>query len=467
MEKTFIDPEKIQGLIDENDKPDTAHVREILDHAAKMEGLSPEQVAVLMGVKDKDIWTEIFHMAKHIKEKLYGNRIVLFAPLYVANYCQNDCLYCGFRATNKDCARVALTGQDLADEVLALEEMGHKRLLMVYGEHKKFGVDYICDTIETAYQTKTPDGKGVIRRINVNAAPMEVEEYRKIKDVGIGTYQVFQETYHPGRYSEVHPKNTQKGDFAWRLYALHRAQEAGLDDIAIGALFGLYDWKYEVLSLLYHALDLEKHFNVGPHTVSFPRLEPALNSPITTDSPYIVNNEDFKKVVAIIRLMVPYTGMILTAREKPEYRRELIELGCSQIDAGTKISLGSYKEKKDRDQHLEKQQFTIYDTRSLDEVILELSHLGFVPSFCTGCYRKSRTGEAFMGLAKHGDIHTMCRPNAILTFMEYLLDYASPETKKAGISLIEREMEKDGGSLKMLLGNKLNRVKAGERDVFC
>ncbi|MFP4458739.1 MAG: [FeFe] hydrogenase H-cluster radical SAM maturase HydG [Candidatus Zixiibacteriota bacterium] len=466
MGKTFIDPDKIEKLIEENKNPDKVQVREILDHAAEMKGIEPEQVAALMGVEDQEVWDEIFALARKIKDTLYGNRIVLFAPLYVSNYCANDCLYCGFRCSNTDATRISLSGEKLAREVLALENVGHKRLLMVYGEHPKWGIDYILDTIETAYQTRTEDGHGEIRRININAAPMDVDDYKKIKDVGIGTYQVFQETYHPGRYSEVHPKNTIKGDYDWRLYALHRAQEAGLDDVAIGALFGLYDWKFEILGLLYHALDMEKHFNVGPHTVSFPRLEPALNSPITTDSPYMVDNQDFRKLVAIIRLMVPYTGMILTAREKPEYRRDIINLGCSQIDAGTKIGIGSYSEST-RYQELQKQQFTIYDTRSLDEVVRELVQMGFIPSFCTGCYRSSRTGETFMGITKKGDIHHMCHPNAILTLKEFLLDYASEKTKRAGMKLIEKELDKENGKMREFLKEKLEKIDKGKRDLYC
>ena len=466
MDKTFINPEKIESLIKDNHNSDPVRVREVIDRAAEMEGLTPEEVAVLMGVTDKGIWEEIFHLTKQIKEKIYGNRIVLFAPLYVANHCANDCLYCGFRCSNDAIERIALDKTQLQQEVLALEEVGHKRILLVYGEHPKWGIDYIIDTIKAAYETRTADGRGEVRRANINAAPMSVEDCKRIKEIGIGTYQVFQETYHPGRYAEVHPKNTKKGDYAWRLYALHRSLEAGLDDVAVGALFGLYDWKFEVLGLLHHALDLEKHFNVGPHTFSFPRLEPAINSPLTTNSPYMVSDEDFKKVVAIIRLMAPYTGMILTARETPEFRKELIQLGCSQIDAGTKIGVGSYST-EDKAQHLEKQQFTIYDTRGLDDVVRELVEMDFVPSFCTGCYRNSRTGETFMDMAKHGEVHQFCHPNAILTFKEFLIDYASKSTQDVGFKMIERELLKGDDQTRAMLNKKLRMIEQGKRDLYC
>jgi len=403
MQKTFIDPDYIEKLLSNNTKPDKVKVFDVLNKASECKGLSPEDVAVLLGTTDKELWEEIFSLAKTIKQNIYGNRIVLFAPLYVSNYCYNDCKYCGFRMSNKEIDRCALSIDDIRNEVTALEEVGHKRLLMVFGEHPHYGLNYMYDSIIAAYDTKTPDGKGEIRRINVNAAPMTVEEYKRLKETGIGTFQVFQETYHPGRYAELHPSYTQKGDYAWRLYALHRAQEGGLDDVAVGALLGLYDWKFEIISILMHALDMEKHFGVGPHTVSFPRLEPAINTPFTTSSPYLVSDEDFKKAVAIIRLMVPYTGMILTARETPEVRKDVINLGCSQIDAGTKIGVGSYSEHKD-EQALAKQQFTIFDTRSLDEVIRELLEHGFLPSFCTSCYRLGRTGNNFMNFAKEGEI---------------------------------------------------------------
>jgi len=349
--------------------------------------------------------------------------------------------------------------------VREIEAAGHKRLLMVYGEHPRYGIDYMRETIETAYAVKTALPCGEIRRINVNAAPMNVADYRLLKDAGIGTYQVFQETYHPGRYAELHPARTRKGDFAWRLYALHRAQEAGLDDVAVGALLGLYDWRFEILGLLHHALDMEAQFGVGPHTVSFPRLQPALNTPFAEESPYLVADDDFKKAIAVIRLMVPYTGMILTCREQPHLRREAFALGVSQIDGGTRIGVGGYAEAA-KENIPERQQFTISDTRSLDDVVRELAELGYLPSFCTACYRLHRTGETFMGLAKHGHAKITCQPNAVVTFKEYLLDYASRETRFLGEQLIEEELSRFADKDRAAVRAKLARIEAGERDLF-
>ncbi|MBD3399990.1 MAG: [FeFe] hydrogenase H-cluster radical SAM maturase HydG [Candidatus Coatesbacteria bacterium] len=463
--QTFIDPPLIRRQLAEGAAAGPKEVAAVLDVAAEKKGLTPEQTAILLGNDDPELWRETFKLAKKIKLDIYGRRIVLFAPLYVANYCQNDCLYCAFRCTNDDIQRHALDDDELAGEVRALESVGHKRLLMVYGEHPKYGIDYITQTIATAYQTKTADGKGEIRRININAAPMDVDDYRRLKEIGIGTYQVFQETYDPELYARVHPPRTRKADFAWRLYSLHRAQEGLLDDVAIGALFGLGDWRFEVMGLLYHALDMDEKFNVGPHTISFPRLEPAHNTPFTTESAHLVCDEDFKKLVAVIRLMVPYTGMILTAREKPELRREVLEMGCSQIDGGTRIGIGSYA--GDDDGNIpDRQQFSIYDNRSLDEVVRDLAAMDYTPSFCTACYREARTGETFMGIAKHGEVGEICQMNAILTFSEFLLDYASAETKRVGFDLIKREIADLDDKRRRMVEAAVKKMTAGERDLY-
>ncbi len=463
MSKTFIDVEYIESLLAKHKSPDKKQVEEVIEHARKAKGLSPEQVAVLLGLEDEDMWQDIFKLAKELKQSIYGRRIVFFAPLYVSNYCVNRCEYCAFRSDNSDSIRHALTQDELREEILALENVGHKRVLMVYGQHPKYGLDYMLDTIKTVYDTKTPDGKGEIRRLNVNAAPMKPEECKALKEAGVGTFQVFQETYHPGMYGKFHPANTPKGDYKNRLYALHKAQEGGLDDVAIGALFGLYDWRFEVMGLLMHAMDLEKEFNVGPHTVSFPRLEPAINTPLASQSPYLVSDKHFKRLVAIIRLMVPYTGMILTAREKPEIRHELFALGISQIDAGSCIAIGGYKAKKEQ---MAKQQFKIYDDRSLDVVARELVDLGYLPSFCTACYRLNRTGEHFMSFAKDGWVKNFCQPNAIMTFMEYLTDYASAETKLAGEKLIANEMKDIDETRLAQVKEKLESIANGKRDLF-
>jgi len=355
---------------------------------------------------------------------------VLFAPLYVSSPCVNNCLYCGFRSSNNTVVKRTLTPDELDAEFRSLVNVGHKRLIMVYGESPENDYQYIRDTIAAAYRFK--DGPGEIRRANVNAAPLFVEEYREVRSVGIGTYQVFQETYHLPTYQRVHPKGTLKAEFDWRVLGLHRAQDAGIDDVAIGVLFGLYDWRFELLGLLHHALALEKEFGVGPHTISYPRLEPAEGTPFATHSPWQVTDEDFKKVVAIIRLMCPYTGSILTARERPDLRREVMRKGgVSQMDAGSRIAVGGYAQ-MEREHQPDRQQFVLGDTRSLDAFILDLCREGYLPSFCTAGYREGRTGANFMPLAKHATVKNYCIANGVLTFQEYLIDYASEAVRQIG-----------------------------------
>jgi len=324
-------------------------------------------------------------------------------------------------------------------------------------------VEYIAETIRTIYDTKV--GHGEIRRVNINAAPMTVDHLRILKQIGIGTYQVFQETYHHATYKRVHPRGT-KANYQWRLYALHRAQEAGVDDVAIGALFGLYDWKFEVMGLLYHAIDLEQRFGgVGPHTISFPRLEPAANTPLTTASLHKVSDRDFKRLVAVIRVSVPYTGMIITAREPAEIRMDVINVGCTQTDASTRIGIGAYSEGT-AEQESDKQQFMLGDTRELDDVIRELAQMGYLTSFCTAGYRCGRTGNYFMSIAKKGKTYRFCIPNAILTFKEYLLDYASEETTKVGDALIRRRIEDVPEGLRPTLRERLDAIRNGARDIY-
>lgn len=462
----FINDEEIQRLLERKADPEPAEVREVLARARELKGLTPEETAVLINCRDADLWEEIFATARWIKEEVYGNRIVLFAPLYISNPCVNNCAYCGFRQTNEEITKRTLSLEELESEVKILTSKGHKRLIVVYGEHPASDVDFMCRTIEKIYATR--NGNGEIRRVNVNAAPLTVEEYRRVKNVGIGTYQVFQETYHHGTYRKVHPSNTLKGSYLWRLFSLHRAQEAGIDDVAIGVLFGLYDWRFEVLGLLYHAMDLEREFGVGPHTISFPRLEPALNTPLAASPPYRVGDEDFKKVVAALRCAVPYTGLILTCRERPELRREVIALGVSQVDAGSRIAVGGYAE-MEREHIPDREQFQLGDTRSLDEFIHELCDDGYIPSFCTAGYRAGRTGCHFMSFAKKGLVKNFCVPNAVLTFKEYLLDYAAPETREAGEDTITRylaELEKRLPQKTDRLKEFLTRMEAGERDLY-
>ncbi|MCS7242760.1 [FeFe] hydrogenase H-cluster radical SAM maturase HydG [Candidatus Caldatribacterium sp.] len=459
----FINDEEIENLLKKCRNPEPQKVRDILAKSLALERLEPEETATLLNVEDEELWEEIFQAAGEVKRKVYGDRIVTFAPLYCSNFCVNNCLYCGFRRDNHLQKRRQLTIEEVRKEAEALVSMGHKRLIMVYGEHPLSDVDYIAKTIQTVYDTKV--GKGEIRRVNVNAAPMDIARLKVLKEVGIGTFQVFQETYHHETYKRVHPEGTIKAHYRWRLYALHRAQEAGIDDVAIGALFGLYDWKFEVMGLLYHTIDLERHFGgVGPHTISFPRLEPAINTPFVQETRYRVSDRDFKRLVAVIRLSVPYTGMIITAREPAHIRREVIPVGCTQTDASTRIGIGAYSERY-TEQDLKRQQFQIGDPRSLDEVVRELAAMGYITSFCTADYRCGRTGKYFMGIAKKGKIHHFCMPNAILTFKEYLIDYASPETRKVGEELIERKFAELDESLKPIVREYLTRIEHGERDL--
>lgn len=457
--QNFIHEEQILTTLKNTENPLPHQVKEVLTKAKKMQGLSLQETALLTQVKDPLLLQEIFDTARYVKETIYGNRMVFFAPLYVTNQCQNDCLYCGFRSTNTKLKRRTLTMPELAEEVKILEDMGHKRVLLVYGESQK--MPYLIDSINTVYQTRSK--KGEIRRVNVNSAPLTVEEFKELKAANIGTYQCFQETYHQETYKKVHLSG-KKTDYFWRLFALDRALQAGLDDVATGVLFGLYDWKFEVLALLEHSLYLEKTYGVGPHTISFPRLEPALNAPISKQPPYPVDDEDFKKIIAIVRLAVPYTGIILTTRENPQLRRELFALGVSQISAGSRTYPGGYHDSLSHVPDME--QFTLGDTRPLDEVIADLLTHGYVPSFCTGCYRLGRTGHDFMDLAKPGEIHQFCSPNALLTLTEYLEDYASEETKKIGIAVVKKEKKRLGEKFKPEFEKKLEKILKGDRDLF-
>jgi len=403
---------------------------------------------------------EIFAGAKALKEKIYGNRIVLFAPLYVGNECVNNCQYCGFRCSNEEVARKSLSFPELEQEIEALVNRGHKRLIMVYGEHPQYDAQFIYDTVKTVYAQK--HGNGEIRRVNINAAPLDVEGFKLVKSAGIGTYQIFQETYHQETYKQQHPSGP-KSHYLWRLHGLDRAQKAGIDDVGIGALMGLFDWRFETMALLYHTIHLEEEFNVGPHTISFPRIEPAIGTETAVYQG--VNDFDFKRLVAILRLAVPYTGLILTCRESVELRNEIIQFGVSQIDAGSDIGVGAYSTQDE--ESYKKSQFVLNDGRSLDQVIRELCEAGFIPSFCTGCYRLGRTGEHFMEFAVPGFVKRFCTPNAILTFLEYMEDYSSPETKKAGIKQIESELEAmPEGKQKQELLDRIEQVKQGERDLY-
>ncbi|MBI9053739.1 MAG: [FeFe] hydrogenase H-cluster radical SAM maturase HydG [Bacteroidales bacterium] len=459
--KPFIDPEEIWDFIN-NTKPTKERVREVIAKSLNKERLSLEETAVLINATDPELIEEIKQGAKDLKTKIYGNRIVLFAPLYVGNKCTNNCKYCGFRATNKDAVRQTLSEQELIAEVEALEDNGQKRLILVYGEHKHYSPEFIAENVKTVYGVKK--GNGEIRRVNINAAPLEIEGFRTVKEAGIGTYQVFQETYHPEEYKKYH-LGGKKMDFDYRLTSLDRAQEAGLDDVGIGALFGLYDWRYEVMAMVRHTNHFEACYNVGPHTLSFPRIQDA--SSIDVDPKYIVNDEEFVRLIAILRLAVPYTGMILTARESEQVRHEVMAFGISQIDGGTKLELGAYHASRNEEQNLNREQFAINDNRSLAEIIDELIENEYLPSFCTACYRLGRTGEHFMEFSVPGFIKRFCTPNAILTLAEYIEDYATPETAVKAWKIIDKEIkglesDKVVGQLK----ERIEKIKNGERDMY-
>ena len=406
---------------------------------------------------------EIFSAARQLKRDVYGRRIVLFAPLYVGSRCINDCTYCSFRRSNPDAPRRTLSDDDLHGQVASLLGEGHKRLIMVYGEHGNYDADFIADTVRQAYAVR--NGNDGIRRININAAPLDEDGFKKVHEAGIGTYQIFMETYHHETYAKVHPSNTRKGDYLYRLDALNRANVAGCDDVGIGALFGLYDWRFEVMGLVKHSIFLEETFGCGPHTISFPRLRPADGA--ETESKYAVSDADFKRVVAILRLAVPYTGMILTAREPAELRKEILEFGVSQIDAGSKIEIGGYTEVADG-QTMQRGQFQLGDHRSLDQVVADLMAQDDIPSFCTACYRVGRTGEQFMEFAIPGFIEKFCTPNALLSLAEYLEDHASPKTLKTGKELLEKELVTvTNPVLRQRITDWIERIQSSEeRDFF-
>jgi 2-iminoacetate synthase len=458
----FIDDDFLTSLLQRHARPDVGAVRDIIARSLDKQALTVAETATLLRARDPELRAEIFAAARQLKETVYGNRIVLFAPLYVGNECVNDCSYCGFRSSNAEAVRATLDSAQVRRQVLALEREGHKRLILVFGEHPGYDPKFIADSVREVYATR--EGTGEIRRVNINAAPFDVDGFRTIREAGIGTYQVFQETYHHGAYARVHPAGTRKGDYRWRLAALDRAMMAGCDDVGLGALFGLHDWRFEVLGLVRHALHLQERFGVGPHTISFPRLQPA--SGVHLEGLPLVNDDDFLLLIAVLRLAVPYTGLILTAREHADLRRAALALGVSQIDAGTRLELGGYAEPAALP-CLERGQFALGDTRSLDEVMRELVDDGYLPSFCTACYRKGRTGEHFMEFAIPGFIKRFCTPNALTTLQEYLVDYAAPATRAAGEALIARELAAlPGGAAAADLRDRLRRVREdGERDL--
>ncbi len=450
----------IKDLLHEHRTADAVVVRELLAKARELKGLSLQDVAVLLDVEDDKVLEELFQTAREVKELIYGKRIVLFAPLYISNECSNGCLYCAFRAPNKAIERTTLNQQQIAEEIVEILKMGHKRILLLAGEHPtKVSIEYLEESIRTCYATKTD--RGEIRRLNVNSAPLSVDDFKRLKAQGIGTYQCFQETYDPDVYKVMHPIGVKK-DYLWRRTVMERAMQAGIDDVGIGPLLGLTNYKFEVLSTLAHANELDQKFGVGPHTISVPRIEPATGIPMSEKPPAPVSDKDFKKIVAIFRLSVPYTGLILSTRETPALRREVIRLGISQISAGSHVDVGGYKKG-----HRQDGQFSVGDHRTMDEIIYELLQDGYVPSFCTGCYRKGRTGQDFMDLAKPGLIKEYCLPNALLTFKEYLQDFASPATRELGLKVLDQHLQTiPTEARRKTTLERLKLIESGQRDLY-
>jgi 2-iminoacetate synthase len=462
QELAVIRGDEIEETLASAARPEASRVREVLAKAQELRGLDAPEVATLMNVAEPELLAELFATAREVKENIYGRRMVLFAPLYFSNLCSNECLYCAFRRSNQALQRRVLTQEEIAAEVEALIAQGHKRVLVLCGEsYPRQGFQYVLDTIDTVYRVKR--GPGEIRRVNVNVAPLTPDEFRQLREHRIGTYQLFQETYHREIYGQVH-QGGKKVDFDWRVTAMDRAMEAGIEDVGLGVLFGLAPWRYDVLGLLQHVGHLEERFGVGCHTISVPRLEPALGSELATHSPHQMSDGDFLKAVAILRLAVPYTGIIMSTRETAELRRQTLALGVSQISGGSRVNPGGYVE---GDPNEEGEQFCMGDHRTLDEIIRELCQDGYIPSFCTACYRLGRTGEDFMDLAKPGEIKWHCGPNGLSTFLEYLLDYASPATQTAGEKLIADTLAGMDPRARETSDRLLAEVRGGKRDVYC
>ncbi|HTX74536.1 MAG TPA: [FeFe] hydrogenase H-cluster radical SAM maturase HydG [Rectinemataceae bacterium] len=459
----FIDKDKLRSLA-EAPAPGDSELDAILRHADKLQGLGIEEVARLIRVQGQAQRDRILETAMRVKEAIYGRRMVFFAPLYVGNTCSNNCLYCGFRRDNKDLVRAVLGKDEIEAETRTLLREGHKRLLMLSGESATTPLDYFLEAIETAYGVR--EGEHHVRRINVEIAPLSVSDFARLKATTIGTYVCFQETYDPDLYSVYHPSGP-KRDYLNRLLVMDRAMEGGIEDVGIGALFGLGDWRFELLGLFEHARHLEEMYGCGPHTISVPRLQPAAGSAIANHVPSPLPDEDFKLLVGVIRIAMPYTGIILSTRESEAMRNSLFTYGVSQISAGSRTNPGAYAQEAGKHSSEAGSQFTLGDHRNLDEVVSSLVDSGHIPSFCTGCYRKGRVGQDFMDLAKPGLIKEFCMPNGLFTFQEYLLDFASPETKGKGQALLDRLVEGIGRSdLRERSRAALADIKAGKRDIY-
>ena len=457
----FIDDQEILETLAyaQENKHNKALIDAILEKAKTCKGLSHREAAVLLECDLEEENHRIFTMAKEIKQKFYGNRIVMFAPLYLSNYCINGCTYCPYHQKNKTIPRHKLTQEEIEKEVIALQDMGHKRLALETGEHPTMNpIEYVLESIKTIYGIKHKNG--AIRRVNVNIAATTVENYRKLKEAGIGTYILFQETYNKKAYEELHPTGP-KHDYAYHTEAMDRAMEGGIDDVGCGVLFGLNLYRYDFVGLLMHAEHLEAAKGVGPHTISVPRIRPADDIDPETFS-NAISDDIFKKIVAVLRIAVPYTGLIISTRESQTARAAVLELGVSQISGGSRTSVGGYTTEE---RHDETAQFDVSDTRTLDQVVNWLLELGYIPSFCTACYREGRTGDRFMKLVKSGQIANCCQPNAIMTLKEYLEDYASPDTKAKGEKVIEEELKRiPNDNVRRIATERVAEIHNGRRD---
>ncbi|WP_294708362.1 [FeFe] hydrogenase H-cluster radical SAM maturase HydG [uncultured Fusobacterium sp.] len=459
----FLDENIINQIISDAEKKseDSEIVREILKKAEKAEGISDEEAAILLSIKDENLLEEMYAVSKKIKEKIYGKRIVMFAPLYISNYCVNNCRYCGYKHCNDELFRKKLNSEELIAEVKALEKLGHKRIALEAGEDPiNCSIDYVLDCIKDIYSIKFKNGS--IRRINVNIAATTVENYRKLKEAEIGTYILFQESYHKPTYEYFHLQGPKK-DYEYHTTAMFRAREAGIDDVGIGVLYGLYDYKYETIAMIRYANELEKVTGVGPHTISVPRLRPAENVSLE-NYPHLVEDKNFKKLVAVLRLAVPYTGLIISTREEAGFRDEIIDIGISQVSSGSCTGVGGYSE---REKNIdEKPQFELGDNRSPMEMLKSLIESGYIPSYCTACYRNGRTGDRFMEIAKSGQINVMCEANALMTLKEFLLDYADDDLRALGDKVIMETLEKmPNEEFKAKIRENLKLIESGVRDI--
>lgn len=458
----FIDHQEILDTLEyaNNHKSNRALIEQLIEKAAECKGLTHREAALLLECDQPDLVERIFRLAKEIKQKFYGNRIVMFAPLYLSNYCVNGCTYCPYHLKNKTIRRKKLTQEEIRNEVIALQDMGHKRLALEAGEDPlRNPLDYILESIRTIYSIKHKNG--AIRRVNVNIAATTVENYRRLKEAGIGTYILFQETYHKENYEALHPTGP-KSNYTYHTEAMDRAMEAGIDDVGIGVLFGLNTYRYDFAGLLMHAEHLEARFGVGPHTISVPRICSA-DDIDAGEFPDAISDDIFRRIVAVIRITVPYTGMIISTRESQESREKVLDIGISQISGGSRTSVGGYAEAETKEENTS--QFDVSDRRTLDEIVAWLLDKGYVPSFCTACYREGRTGDRFMALVKSGKIANCCGPNALMTLKEYLQDYASADTRQKGEKLIEQEVPHiPSAKTREIAIRNLKEIADGKRD---